>query len=211
MVTPNVDRAQPGWRFWLLWMGANIAGVIVFMMTVPVLYGVIGMFVSAPQDETIAPEQLWIGIAINLISSAALGAAIGLAQWLVLRRYLSRLGWWVLATMIGYALPLALGPSIPLREPPWLAGSIMFLMFGATLGILQWLVLRGRVYQAGWWIALCIGSWLLAFALTGIAYLSGLYVEPFDLLAAFLVPVAVAGAGIVWLLRRPAPSMQAPS
>ena len=44
----------------------------------------------------------------------------------------------------------------------------------------------------------------LAFLLIGAAYLSGLYVEPFDMLAAFLVPTIVTGGGMLWLLRRTA-------
>lgn len=203
------DRTQLGWRFWFIWMGASIAATVAYMLTIPLIIGIINALAPMLQAENITPEQRWIGVAITLLGSAALGAVIGLAQWLVLRRYLSRLGWWVLATMIGYVLLLTLGPSIPVREPPWLAGSIMFLMAGAALGILQWLVLRGRVYHAGWWVAISIGGWVLAFALTGIAYLSGLYVEPFDLVSAFLVPVGVAGAGIVWLLRQSAPVAQA--
>ncbi len=85
----------------------------------------------------------------------------------------------------------------------------MFLTFGVILGILQWLTLRGRVYQAGWWVAISIAGWLAAFALTGAAIVSGLYVEPFDMLAAFIVPIAIAGAGIIWLLRRAAPTTAA--
>lgn len=204
MATLSFDRAQPGWRFWLIWMGASTAGVIVYALIIPVLFGVINALAPMQQLENITPEQRWVGVAIALLGYGALGAAIGLAQWLVLRRYLRGTGWWVLATLLGYALPFILIRSMPPSEQPWLAGTSMFLMLGTTLGILQWLVLRGRVRHAGWWIAISIAGWLAAFALTGAAIVSGLYVEPFDLLAAFLVPVAVAGAGIVWLLRRAA-------
>ncbi len=41
----------------------------------------------------------------------------------------------------------------------------------------------------------------LAFALTGAFNLSGRYIEPMDMVFAFLIPVAAAGAGMVWLLR----------
>jgi hypothetical protein len=123
-------------------------------------------------------------------------------QWLILRGHLPRTGWWILATLVGYSAPMALRWMAPGLEPPWLVGAAMYLTFGIVLGVLQWLVLRGRVDRASWWIAISIGGWMLAFALTGLAVVSGLYVEPFDLLAAFFVPVAVAGGGIMWLLRR---------
>lgn len=99
---------------------------------------------------------------------------------------------------------MAFGSLVSGLEPPWLAGMVIFLEFGVILGALQWLVLRGRVDHAGWWIAISLAGWAMAAALIDLAYISGLYVEPFDLLAAFLVPVAVAGGGIAWLLRRSA-------
>ncbi len=209
MTTLTLNRAQPGWRFWLLWMGASLAGVIAYALTIPVIVGIVNMLAPMRQVENLAPEQRWIGIAISLFGGSALGAAIGLAQWLVMRRYLRGVGWWVLATLVGYAVPLSAGPIIPVREPSWLAGLAIFLMFGAILGILQWLTLRGRVYQAGWWMVISMIGWLVPCGLIVIAYLTGLYVEPFDMLSAFFVPVAVAGAGIVWLLRRNVPPIPA--
>ena len=205
MATLTLDREQPGWHFWLLWMGASIAGVIVYVLVIPIVVGVVSVLAPMQQAENLTPEQQWIVIAIRLLGSAALGAALGVAQWLVMRRYLRGAGWWVLATLLGYSVPLVAGPIFPFPELPRLPGIWMFLAFGVILGILQWLTLRGRVYQAGWWIAISIGGWLVAYALIGIAFLTGQYVEPFDMLSAFIVPVAVAGAGIILLLRRVAP------
>ncbi len=202
MDTLNIDRAQLGWKFWLIWMGASIAGVIVYGMTIPVIIGVINMLAPLQQMENLSPEQRWIGITISLVGNLMLGAAIGLGQWLVLRRYMPNLGWWILATAIGYTLPLELGQVMPLRDPVWLAGTAMFVTFGLALGILQWLVLRRCMPHCEWWIAFTLVGWLLAFALTGIAILANLYVEPFDLLGAFLVPIGTSGIGMVWLLRR---------
>jgi hypothetical protein len=209
MTALTFERAQPGWQFWLLWVGASIAGVLVFIVMVPLINGAVALIAPAPQPGAAAAGQSLFEIAIGLTIFVALGVAIGLAQWLVMRRYLRGAGWWVLATTIGYAIPMVAAPNIPIREPPWLTGSIIFLLFGIALGILQWLVLRGRVRQPGWWIAISVAGWVLAFALTAAAIVGGLYVEPFDLLAAFLVPVAVAGAGIVWLIRRSPPVVQA--
>jgi hypothetical protein len=209
MLNWNVDRAHLHWRFWLIWMSANIGGVFLFILSVPIFYAILVPFVPGLQDGVLVPDQQWLVSAINQLSIAALGAVIGLAQWLILRRYLPRLGWWVLATAIGYTVPFMWGFFLPIQEPAWLAGASMFLMFGATLGILQWLLLRHRLIDSAWWIALSVGSWLLAYAMTGVAYLSGLYIEPFDMLAAFLVPIASAGAGMIWLLRRSASTVPA--
>jgi hypothetical protein len=198
MTTSSIERAQPGWRFWLVWVFATFAGVVGYVFVIPPILNAVGELLGGVRS------QVWIGIAIGAISAVALGATIGAAQWLVLRRQLPRTGWWVLATAIGYSIPLVFGSPMGGLEPPWLAGAAMFLEFGVLLGALQWLVLRGRVERAGWWIAFSVAGWVFAAALIDIAYISGLNVEPFDLFAAFIVPLATAGGGMAWLLRRTA-------
>lgn len=84
----------------------------------------------------------------------------------------------------------------------WPAGAITLTMFGAVLGIMQWLVLRRRVYQVGWWIAISTGGWALAAVLS---------IVPSDILvvlASWMVPMIGTGAGMLWLLRRSAPAVQ---
>ena len=193
-----IGRVRPGWRFWLAWMFVTIAGVIGYVIIVAPILNAVSERLRGTQGE------LGIGMLLGAVSAITLGATIGAAQWLVLRRQLPRTGWWILATLIGYSMPMAFGSLISGLEPPWLASLVNFIEFGVVLGALQWLVLRGRIDHAGWWIAISIAGWAIAAALIDIAYISGLYVEPFDLLAAFIVPVAAAGCGIVWLLRPPA-------
>lgn len=202
MVTLNIARAQLGWRFWSGWMAASIVSVIVYMLTIPVIFGIITTLVPTLQYENIPAGQQWILAGISLFGASALGALIGLAQWLLLRRYLPGSGWWILATAIGYTVPLEVSAISPLRDPPWLAGVVIFVLFGLTLGIAQWLVLRRYMPHSVWWTAFTLVGWLLAFALTTIAYTTELYVEPFDLLSAFIVPIGTSGIGMVWLLRR---------
>jgi hypothetical protein len=198
MATLVTERARPGWRFWLAWMAATIAGVAGYMIVIPPLFPVLNDLLGGTRGE----ES--IGIAIAALGAIALGATIGAAQWLVLRGYLPRSSLWVAATLVGCAAPQVFPWIVSGLEPSWLNGVVMFLLWGFVLGALQWLVLRRRVERAGWWIAISVAVWMLAFGLTGLAEVSGMYVEPFDLLAAFIVPVAVAGGGMVWLLRRSA-------
>ncbi len=193
-----IGRVRPGWRFWLAWMFVTIAGVIGYVIIVAPILNAVSERLRGTQGE------LGIGMLLGAVSAITLGATIGAAQWLVLRRQLPRTGWWILATLIGYSMPMAFGSLISGLEPSWLASLVNFIEFGVVLGALQWLVLRGHIDHAGWWIAISIAGWAIAAALIDIAYISGLYVEPFDLLAAFIVPVAAAGCGIVWLLRPPA-------
>ncbi len=203
MATLASQPSSIGWRFWVYWMLATIAGAAIFILaTMPL--NAIGA-ASQPEVGATGPRgvELPAMLAIGALGTALMGTLFGLGQWLVLRKYLPRTGWWVLATLVGYSIPLSSG-MLYAGGPSELGPVFMGLEFGIALGVLQWLVLRNRVYQAGWWIPITLAGWVLAFALTGAVYLSGMYIEPMDMLFAFLVPVAVAGAGMAWLLRRTA-------
>ena len=81
---------------------------------------------------------------------------------------------------------------------------------GAVTGILQWLVLRGKVSRAGWWVLASTVGWGLSMTVSraipwgvtdGICILLGLVVSG-------AVLGAVTGAALVWLLRQPVPEAQ---
>lgn len=68
------------------------------------------------------------------LGAALLGAAFGVAQWLVLRRQVARAGWWVLANVLGFAASWALAAAEPVEGVPahFVGGAI----FGTVLGLL---------------------------------------------------------------------------
>jgi hypothetical protein len=72
--------------------------------------------------------------------------SVGIAQWLVLQRYISGLGQWPIATFIGGLLGYTgFAASI-------LAALIVPLGTGLSVGIAQWFVLRHKLTGAFWWI-----------------------------------------------------------
>lgn len=236
--TPDVGHIHPGWVFVLLWIVAGEIGGFLYVIPVSAVHLALGLD-RLEDPQRIGEITAWMLVLAAVLCGAACGSTIGLAQWLVLRRQIRRIGLWVAATIVGYAsiglIPLivtAIQPNwsdwaftlIISGKMHWLArvvadwpnaswapGAMTLTLFGAALGFFQWLVLRGRVYQAGWWIALSTVGWALA------ALLNIMPSEPgpsltFELMIVLMiapaVPIALAGAGIVWLLRRSAPAVR---
>ncbi len=230
MTTLKVERRHPGWLFWLAWFAATFVGAFLYFIPVGAIQIVLGLDrLTLP----LVPGQVSAGLLVlaGVLCGAACGSTIGLAQWLVLRTQIKRSGLWVAATIAGYAtiglLPLIVSAFQPdwlewaftliisgkmhwlARVQPdwpggsWPAGAVTLTLFGAALGIAQWLVLRGRVAQAGWWVAISTACWALTAALS-------VSVVPWAtfVFTSWGVPTLIAAAGMVWLLRHSAPTMQ---
>jgi hypothetical protein len=203
----------PGWRFWLLWMLATIvgaaAGLVLSLSLNSILVAALGTDGSRPWT---AIETALI-ILFKAAEGGVMGMGIGLGQWLVLRKHLKQTGWWVLATVLPLFLQGAFNWSLPSVTPSVQVGVNTMLSLGIFFGLCQWFVLRGRVPYAGWWIAISIAGWGLALALIVATELAQLHIEPFlgmvFFTASLLVPFAVAGGGLVWLLRQTTPARQA--
>jgi hypothetical protein len=198
MAILRLRRTHPSWTFWFLWMLGTIGGVLLVLIVFSLLS--VAMMALHGSPET-GPVNEIAGAALMALNWVVIGACFGLGQWLALRRELKGAGWWILATLAGYPLGNFFPTVLPRIDNLVFGGLAMMLSFGAALGVLQWLVLRGRVLRAGWWIPISLAGWLLAFTATDVAYLTNLYVEPFDMLAAFLFPTGISGAGMVWLLQ----------
>jgi hypothetical protein len=113
-----------------------------------------------------------LGIGMSLIASESIGevvsfivfgAAVGLAQWLVLRRFFEGSGWWILATALGSAAGLSLTNMIHrilLGVSGYLvAGSLGGAALGLVVGIAQWMVLRRHLRKASWWVIVTAAGW----------------------------------------------------
>ncbi len=228
--TLKVKRHARGLVFWFLWYAATFVGGILYFIPVGAVQIPLGLD-RLGDYQHVSQMAVWMQVLAAVLCGAACGSTIGLAQWLVLRRELKRAGLWVVATVAGYAsigvLPLIAGAFQPgwsdwaftlilngkmhwlarvVADWPaaaWPPGALTLTLFGAVLGFAQWLMLRRRVYQAGWWIAISTGGW--ACATLAVALIT----SPFWIVSAsWDVPVIIGGAGMFWLLRRAAPTLQ---
>ncbi|MBD1900716.1 hypothetical protein NDI44_03150 [Trichocoleus sp. DQ-A3] len=147
----------------LLWQWL-VACVVAKLLQI-IVDGVAGVVASATGGGFTggSTSLLLILIVFRLIG----GALGGTAQWLVLRQWLPSIRSWVLATSLGSAIALAVinGLWAVTLMPPasGLIGGMMPTMsvlpqflfdgiYGILLGVAQWLVLRTKVPQAGWWV-----------------------------------------------------------
>ncbi|MDM9385035.1 protein kinase [Chlorogloeopsis sp. ULAP01] len=145
--------AKIGWGFLLKWILATTVGVV--------MGAVVGLVVGAAVGNVNAG---------NTVAAAIAGTFVGIMQWLVLRRQIYQAGWWVLATAVGFAVFGAVANALIGAVFGAVFNALIDAMAGAVLGIfvgiMQWLVLRRQIYQAGWWVlATAVG-----FAVFGAAF-----------------------------------------
>ena len=101
-----------------------------------------------------SPFASWLGI-------ASLGAAIGAGQWLVLRRRIPGVEWWIPATLGGWLVGFAALEAKPsFHEEDF--GLVRVSVMAASVGIAQWLVLRRSTQGAGWWAVATVGAIVLS-------------------------------------------------
>ncbi len=102
------------------------------------------------------------------------GFVVGIAQWLLLRRYLKSAVWWIPVTGFGWILGIylmifiggVLNPVVEFLKSSGIFWEVFWLNIVqqpinfASLGFAQWLLLR-RYFQYAFW-------WILASALSGV-------------------------------------------
>jgi hypothetical protein len=94
-----------------------------------------------------------------------IGAAIGIAQGLVVRRRIAPMGRWVLVSALGFGVGKFLGEAAAGGMPAVVGSLLTGAIIGLSVGVAQWLVLRGKVTGAGWWLAANVAGWALGWSL----------------------------------------------
>jgi hypothetical protein len=189
-VVRHVQGSSIGWSFWLRWFLACLAG---FVLGIPLFISLGLLFGDTPGP-----------VVGNAAAGVIHGAEFGIAQWLILRRQGYRVGWWIAASIVGFMIGFPLTKTLlgELSSGLVVAG-VEGAVVGAIVGALQWLVLRGRVAHAGWWMLASTLAWMLSVVLGELGALAAGEDFVADLLRVIL-GAALSGAGMVWLLRQTA-------
>jgi hypothetical protein len=129
----------------------------------------------------------------SLVGSALLGGivglAVGVAQWLVLRREQDGTQSWIAVNVAAWAVAWAIGQAITdsMLDDYWLLGLVPGgLLLAVIVGVSQWLALRRCAQRASWWLPASLIGW----SVTGIACMYGGAGLLAIGLAAFVGPVA---------------------
>lgn len=184
----------------LRWVLANLAATVLAILAV----------LPLAVNLAYADQPAWLR---GLVAGAALGLALGVAQWLVLRRPFAVRALWIVISLIGGATGLAIGMQVaefitlmavaePLsrtRATGFATGTALDaassgLLFGLALGWGQWLLLRQFIPNAAGWVAANGLSWAASLGLAAL-----LTANPLGWLA---IAGAVNGVLTGWLLQR---------
>ena len=152
---------------------------------------------------------VWVGPLISSASPLFFGSVLGmcfglttgLAQWIVLKRYLTNSYLWIVSTMLAWTLFFALnmagffGRGEDLSSKMF-EGSTHGFLFGALLGFVQWLAIgRFSARSAAWiWINALVWS-LCAMVADGFKMAFHLY-GPAEFMIAFALASFLSGIGM---------------
>ncbi len=178
--TPLTGRGWLG--VWALWLVLTAVG------------GLAGLGLAAYVEST-AVFSNWLSWEIQTgIALAALGAGMGLGQWLLLRRWVHQAWSWIVPTAAGHPLGWFAAVAVSWHYDAWVLTWVVS-------GIGQWLVLRRWVHRSWWWLIAAVSyaplRWLLDW--TGVGD-----VEVWGGVLIYGTPVALAGLVLVLLFARSA-------
>jgi hypothetical protein len=202
---PERTDLSIGWAFWLRWVLASVGGAYVGGATSALVSLVVSKVVGGGAEDRAPTEIL-------------LGAGLGIAQWLVLRRRIPRSGRWTWATIagalvfaavsqpLGSAVYAIAAPNVGQAMAYRVSGLVDVVTFGAFLGLAQWLVLRGQVAQSGWWLVASAAGYGIAMlpAGKGVSSLG-------EVVVYLVVPPAITGFALVRLLSHPSSQEPGPA
>jgi uncharacterized membrane protein len=192
-----MNNEEPRWLLYPLWIIQSFLCIPIALLLnfiiLTIITLLVGDFIYVNGVRHITEDYLYMYFFIPMVSLLT-----GAFQSALLRRYLPRMGGWVLATAGGWLIGILLA-----LMPGWLNWrndyqnlDLVFLLMGLAIGIAQWLLLQRRLSRAGWWIAANVVGWGL------LALLTGDTLDGLGLLALGLLPASVTAAALALLMKQ---------
>jgi hypothetical protein len=190
---------KPKRSFYLSWIVlTSLCVPLAFIISIVILKtitNIVGDFVYVNGVRHITEDYLLMYVFVPILSLAT-----GALQYGLLRSLLPRMGWWVPATVAGWLLGILL-----IALPGWLGWidaplnslDLILLMMGLAIGLTQWLVLRRRIPQAGWWIAANALGW----GLVGLITLRN-SLDQYGLFTLGFLPACATAVMLAWYMKR---------
>jgi len=182
MTTLKSPLTRVEWGFGLRWVLATTVGWVV------------GFAICEAFEAFLGP--------FTVVEGAVIGISVGIGQWLVLKGRINRAGWWILASIIGFAVGKAVGDAFA-HVSGAVGMGLTGAAIGASVGIAQWFVLRRHVVRAEWWVLASVLAWAVGGGIIRGEEAGGWPTETAYVIGAAGAAVAGAmtGASLVWLLR----------
>jgi hypothetical protein len=145
-------------KLWLFWNVIADLSLVVFV--VPIWIAMWLPELGYESDMSIFSPR-FLGLLLG-------GILMGLIQGIAFMNPINRAYWWTLATALGSFLAVILLLFYLPYASNVLEGVEVLLAIGAIVGVAiglpQWLVLRGMVPEAGWWLVWSGTGWACAFS-----------------------------------------------
>jgi hypothetical protein len=196
------NKEKPCWFFYLLWIILTCLcvpiGFFINLVILLIITHFVGDFIYVDGVRHITEDYLSTYTLIPIV-----GLVTGVIQYGLLRRYLPRMGWWVLATIAGWLLGMIL-----IAIPSWLHWTggafdlhLAFILMGLAVGAGQWLLLRHRLPRAIWWIGANVVGWGLLGLIT-----PGNALDQFALFTLGAIPACATAALLAVLMNQVKPT-----
>ena len=157
----DVNFKKPEWFFYPGWVGSSLLSFplawLAYFPIIAVITHWVGDTIEVNGQQHITEDYFFSYIFFPTAFFLA-----GLLQYLLLRRYAQKMGWWILATASGSLLAVAATRLPPNILHSATGGTLIFALLGGAMGLCQWLFLRRFFPKSGWWIFASMLGWGLS-------------------------------------------------
>jgi hypothetical protein len=188
----KVKRNEFG--LWLAWTLATALGMLIGYLSLALVVG-----------------SLDLGL-VRVIVPIITGTLLGLAQWLVLRPYITKSYDWILNHAAGWVAGFTLGLFIVQLLSKTLLGTLAgYISFGVIVALFQYPVLRREIPHLANWVLANVIGWTLGASLSRLAagffFQNALPTTFTSVLVSVGITGLIAGAitalALIWIVRQP--------